>query len=46
MNRKLNITTARDVLKLLAMKFNAKTQRREAAKKNLAWRLCVFAPLR
>jgi hypothetical protein len=45
MNQHLNITAARDVLEL-AMKFNAKTQRREAAKKNPAWRPCVFAPLR
>jgi hypothetical protein len=46
MNQHLNGTTARNVLKLLAMKFNAKTRRREAAKKNPAWRFCVFASLR
>jgi hypothetical protein len=45
MNRNWNIA-ARDVLELLAMKFNAKTQRREAAKKNPARRLCAFATLR
>jgi hypothetical protein len=45
MNQHLNIS-ARDVLGLLTMKFNAKAQRREAAKKKPAWRLCVFAALR